>query len=247
MVQFLEGRVSDRKLRLFKVACCRRVWDLLTDERSRRAVEVAEQFGDGGATEEQLVAAREAAWEHGLRLHAGINGDRDLTTTAAWRAAMASVLATFPPSEDTAIQGSVNAARAKAVGLDPVDDIYRPVRKTRPKALGMISLDETYNNRPIQENLAKEFPNQADLLRDIIGPLLFRPMTVDSSWLAWNGGTVVQLAQSIYEDRRFGHLPILGDALEEAGCTDLDILGHCRSGGDHVRGCWPIDLVLGKG
>jgi hypothetical protein len=54
------------------------------------------------------------------------------------------------------------------------------------------------------------------------------------------------LAQAIYDDRAFDRLPILADALEEAGCTDADILNHCRRPGEHVRGCWAIDLVLGK-
>ena len=52
--------------------------------------------------------------------------------------------------------------------------------------------------------------------------------------------------QRIYDDRRFQDLPILADALEEAGCTDPEILGHCRGPGEHVRGCWVVDLILGK-
>jgi hypothetical protein len=91
-----------------------------------------------------------------------------------------------------------------------------------------------------------EIHSQAHLVRDIFGNP-FRPVTVDPSWVQWKDGTVVQLARSIYDDRRFTDLPILADGLEDSGCTDRDILGHCRSGGDHVRGCWPVDLVLGKG
>src|SRR5262249_14200023 len=97
------------------------------------------------------------------------------------------------------------------------------------------------------EDLEEGLRWMADLLRELFGPLPFRAVTVHPSWVHWNGGTVVQLARSIYEDRRFGGLPILADALEDSGCFDPDILGHCRSGGDHVRGCWVVDLVLGKG
>ena len=57
---------------------------------------------------------------------------------------------------------------------------------------------------------------------------------------------MLNLAQAIYEERRFGDLPVLADALEEAGCTDADILSHCRGPGPHVRGCWVVDLLLGK-
>jgi hypothetical protein len=56
----------------------------------------------------------------------------------------------------------------------------------------------------------------------------------------------LKLAQTIYEARRFDPMPVLADALEEAGCTDADLLAHCRSGGGHLRGCWAVDLLLGK-
>jgi len=75
----------------------------------------------------------------------------------------------------------------------------------------------------------------------------FRPApAVDPSWLAWNGGTVAKLAAAIYDGGRFADLPVLADALEEAGCDSPDLLRHCRGGGGHVRGCWLLDLLLGK-
>jgi hypothetical protein len=97
------------------------------------------------------------------------------------------------------------------------------------------------------ESLSQEEDRRlhADLLREVIGNP-FRTTKVDRSWLAWNCGTVVKLAETIYEDRAFDHLPGLADALEEAGCSDLDILSHCRQGGQHFRGCWPLDLLLGR-
>jgi hypothetical protein len=65
-------------------------------------------------------------------------------------------------------------------------------------------------------------------------------------WRTHNGGTAIKLAKAIYEERTFDRLPILADALEDAGCDNTDILAHCRSGGEHVRGCWVVDLLLGK-
>jgi hypothetical protein len=85
-----------------------------------------------------------------------------------------------------------------------------------------------------------------EFLHDIFGLLSFRPVTIAPSSLVWNDGTVVTLAKAIYEDRAFDRLPILADALEDAGCTDADILAHCRQPGPHVRGCWVVDLLLGK-
>jgi hypothetical protein len=83
---------------------------------------------------------------------------------------------------------------------------------------------------------------QAELLRHIIGNP-FRPLSVDPSWLT---DTVSGLARAIYEERAFERMPILADALEEAGCTNAEVLGHCRGPGLHVRGCWVVDLLLGK-
>lgn len=82
------------------------------------------------------------------------------------------------------------------------------------------------------------------LLRCIFGPLRLRSIIIDASWRA---ATVNSLAQAIYDERAFDRMPILADALEDAGCANADILGHCRGGGQHVRGCWVVDLVLCKG
>jgi hypothetical protein len=84
---------------------------------------------------------------------------------------------------------------------------------------------------------------QAALLREVFGNL-FRPVAVDPRWLTPD---VVPLARGIYAERAFDQLPILADALEEAGCADEAVLGHCRGSGPHVRGCWVVDLLLGKG
>ena len=87
-----------------------------------------------------------------------------------------------------------------------------------------------------------EVKEQTAVIRDIFGNP-FRPVTLEP---AWRTATVTSLAQTIYDERAFDRLPILADALEDAGCTNADILGHSRGGGEHVRGCWVVDLVLGK-
>ncbi len=85
----------------------------------------------------------------------------------------------------------------------------------------------------------------AALVRDIFGNPFRRPH-LDWAWLKWEGGTVARLAEGAYQDRAFDRLPVLADALEEAGCADTDILSHLRGGGPHARGCWALDLLLGR-
>lgn len=94
--------------------------------------------------------------------------------------------------------------------------------------------------------LVRKLPTLARMILHEIFGNPFRPVGVDPSWLGWNSGTVLSLAQGIYEDRAFDRLPVLADALEDAGCHNAEILGHCRQPGEHVRGCWVVDLLLDK-
>jgi hypothetical protein len=86
----------------------------------------------------------------------------------------------------------------------------------------------------------------ADIIRDIVHESC-SPVSIRPALKVWNDGTVVKLARSIYDERAYDQMPILGDALEEAGCSDQDMLGHCRVGQRHTRGCWVLDAVLGLG
>ncbi|MBA4066320.1 MAG: hypothetical protein C0501_21920 [Isosphaera sp.] len=79
-------------------------------------------------------------------------------------------------------------------------------------------------------------------LRDLVGNP-FRSVTADPAWLT---STVVALATGIYGERAFDRLPILADALQDAGCEDAAVLDHCRGPGPHARGCWVVDMLLGK-
>jgi hypothetical protein len=85
----------------------------------------------------------------------------------------------------------------------------------------------------------------AALLREVFcNP--FRRVAVDPAWLTWRGYLVASMARRIYDERDFAALPVLGDALEDAGCTEAALLGHLRSPGPHVRGCWALDAILGR-
>jgi hypothetical protein len=205
MLCYLGDRASDHKLRLLVVACCRQIWPLLTDERSRRAVEVGEGFADGKREEKELSTSK----RHAL-------------------AALTANLSTAGPRQ---------AARAATCTVysqgDPLWGPYDGIRSAAEAAA-----------KTIPWRAARQV--QMDLARDLFGPLLFRPVTVDPAWLSWGGGTIRKLAASIYNTRRFEDMPVLGDALEEAGCDNPEILSHCRGGGPHARGCWLLDLLLGK-
>lgn len=86
---------------------------------------------------------------------------------------------------------------------------------------------------------------RADLVREIIGNP-FASSTLDPNWLRCNDGVVERLAREIDEQGRYQEMPILADALEDAGCTREDLLIHCRSQKEHVRGCWVLDFLLGR-
>jgi hypothetical protein len=201
MVRALRGTISDRKLRLFVVACCRSAWHHLTDERSRRAVEVAERFADGAAGPAELRAAHAAAENASGRDDLGAE---TMAARAVWAAA--------GPDLDV-------IAAAEAADLTNL-----PRARSGPWA-------EAFTG--------------AEILKDIVGNP-FRPAPAPLAAEAWGSETALHLARGIYEARAFDLLPILADALEEAGCADAALLAHCRSGGAHVRGCWALDLVLGK-
>jgi hypothetical protein len=227
MLLFLKRRptnrsVKQRKLRLFSAACCRRIWPLITHKKSRAAVLVAERFADGQATSEELQTAESEA-------------------NAIW----------LKTAGDNVAFACLNICSKE------VNPFYVSVWAARAVWEHQEGKDQSYDDDPrmVLHPSPAEQAEQCSLIRDIFGNP-FQPLPPkrgrkkwEQMWrtlLAWNDGTVQKVAQAIYEDRTFDRLPILADALEEAGCQDQDILGHCRSGGEHVRGCWLVDLLLGK-
>ena len=92
------------------------------------------------------------------------------------------------------------------------------------------------------EEYQVELKSQVTLVREIFGNP-FRPITLDPSWLT---STVLALATGIYQEKAFDRMPILADALQDAGCDNEEVLNHCRQPGDHVKGCWVVDLILSK-
>lgn len=224
MLEFVQDRTSDRKLRLFAVACCRRILSILDCEQIEEAVILAELAADGAANSDRMravltdVAEAANSFPPASKHYQGMNG----VAMALWAR----------PENPLLQMGIRCLANSAAWSADPaatvdVDDWSSP------------NDPEYCHVRDVESK------DQTDLLRDILGNP-FRSVKVDQSWLTWHDGTVPKIAQVIYDKRAFDRLPTLVDALEGAGCTDADILNHCRQPGEHVRGCWVMDLILGK-
>jgi hypothetical protein len=203
MLDALRGRVSERKLRLFAVASCRGIWHLLTDERSRAAVAVTEQYADGLVDRERLVAARDEARQAKRRFRAPAQ-------VRAWRAAGAVQNATRDNARSAALNCAAESGRAMNAG------------------------DTNYWD-------ADAMRSRAALLRCIVGNP-FRPEAENPAWMT---PSVVALARAIYDERSFDRLAELADALQDAGCNNAAFLAHCREPGEHARGCWVLDTILG--
>jgi hypothetical protein len=105
-----------------------------------------------------------------------------------------------------------------------------------------LRFDLSADNVPPQGSRGSREAVQVALIREVFGPAL-GPVTVDPDWRT---DTAVTLAAQMYEAREFRAMPILADALQDAGCDSAEILAHCRTNGRHCRGCWVVDLVLGK-
>jgi hypothetical protein len=227
MLRMISSKATERKLRLFTVACCRRIRHLLDVEECQRAVEVAERYADGQADADELDEARRAATEN---IHiATWFRDQGCALSAVDRA-------TRRPE---AVEHGWNVDRR----FSPAGLAEQTADSARSAATSVGAVRSGRHVRRSARAVVRESRCQADFLRCILGNP-FRPVSFES---ASRTPTVLSLATSSYTERDFGTLPILADALEDAGCDNFDILDHCRQPGGHVRGCWVIDLLLGKG
>ncbi len=218
MLEFLRGKASDRKLRLFAVGCSRRYLHMTRDPRVGEALMIAEEFADGRVGDEERSRARKAA-QQAAQVR-GVVARPDAPKSERRAASLA-----YYAAARTAMEAAWNVP-SLAVEV-------------------LVWSAGGYNVCDSQAIKRSEGVLQADLLRDVFG-CPFRHLALDPRWLSWQDGTLSKLSQAIYEDRAFDHLPVLADALEEAGCTDPDILSHCRAAGPHIRGCWVLDLLLNK-
>jgi hypothetical protein len=227
MLTFLKDeKISARTLVLFVAGCTRRHAHLLADQRRMRALEVAERLLFQEANERQLAyASRKASQATG-------SPRGDLPPDMVWNAV---------------VQVIEDARRGTCLTGADLDFQTCDLARVAATTTGAEENDPQWKAVWTQERVA-----QANFLRDVLGNP-FRPAPPKRimpafrgklrSWREANNGLVAKLAQAIHEERRYADMPILGDALEDAGCTNADMLAHCRQPTEHIRGCWVMELL----
>jgi hypothetical protein len=209
----------DRKKWLLVAHLVRQVADQMTDPRFVDVIEVGERYADGLASQQERSDAHRRAYD----LWDTVGQPHEAAGDAA------NVARRFLYSPDETAEMMVGAAGSRAArlagGSGKQAETARHEAQRAMRSLIRRLINEVHGNP-------------------------FRPVTLDP---AWRTPAVVALAQAVYEERLMpageldpSRLRILGDAVEEAGCADSEILGHLRSPGLHIRGCWPVDLLLGK-
>jgi hypothetical protein len=211
------ARTNERQQLLYAAACVRHVWRLLP-AHCRYAVETVERFADGHATYDEVSEALNTSYAPPKLkgMPPGFQQAYLILSSAGWRWQQR------PNSPCTAMTTSTGFRHSIAI-----------ISRSAAEALAKVIPWEEARRR------------QRALLEDI-GGKRSRSLTIAPSWLTWNDCCILNMARTAYDERAFSSLPILADALEDAGCDNADILNHCRNGAEHVRGCWVVDLLLGK-
>lgn len=220
-----QDNTSKRKRRLFEVACCRRIAQLMIDERSISAVDAAERFADGKCDADELdlflLDANRAIRE--------IENSREPESRQdPWRPA--------PPKGYQAVMCAACAASGVA---------YRgPLIELEPCSVDTAKAAALADQRPYETALADEMHAQCQLIHDIFGNP-FQPVRIPGEALTWRQGIVPLLAAAIYEYGLFEFVPLISRLLQCAGFNCEEAVEHGSSQPVHVRGCWLIDVLLG--
>jgi hypothetical protein len=230
LVQFLHERGDERRLRLFAHACCQRFLQFNNEELFLRALAAVERCAEGELTATELGAVESELRTRANEIEADLtNRDGVLEANQSSSMAYALAFAAAPSFTRREVSAGVVSTLGSLV-LYVQSSMVSPV------------WERTRRREDVDRADKIESAFQVTLVRDIYGNP-FRPPPFDSRWRT---GDVIGLARGINEDRAYDRLPLLCDALMDAGCDAEDILAHCRSEGPHVRGCWLVDLVLAK-
>jgi predicted metal-dependent HD superfamily phosphohydrolase len=229
MLTLLRDKASERKLRLFGCGCCHRLVEISGEGLIKNLKELTEGYADGRVMDVELRNARSTYFDYfdGPWFD---SGDREWEKIEDIQFKSAVAAAVFSVAGGSVDNCEVNS---DSPAIDQVLEVIRWTEIVANRVVKPASLEHLTSGQ-------REF--EAGLLREIFGNP-FHAVRVDRSWLSNSG---IGLANSIYDERAFDRMPILADALEDAGCDNADILEHCRQPGEHVRGCWVVDLILGK-
>jgi hypothetical protein len=234
MVQHLKGaKTTDRKMRLFVCACCRRLWSHCPSEHIGRLIELGVKLA-AGLTTDAVLRSELRKLPHGL----------DGGIVIALMYLITPDKYDWPTAANSAAWVLRNSWRDYVRG-----GIYMTVRDDPGvhKDMKTALVTSEYGARPaigqiLDAAWAKEGQSQAQLLRDIVGNP-FRAKVLNP---ACRTSHVTSVAQNIYDTEAFFRLPVLAALLAEAGCDDAEIVGHCTNHEPHAKGCWVLDQALGR-
>ena len=215
LIKSFQGLLGARRTRLLAVAFCDRVAHLPHEDACREWLEVARRYADKKAHRTGMAKTHSAAEDAYARF-----GQPTALRGMAIQSTLCALVYTLHPTRRYYAEVVANFA-VRASSYDASDRTGQIVA------------------------YAPENAHQLRLLRDVLGRPDDVSVSAPNDWLGWHGGLVPKLTRGIYEDRAFDQMPVLGDALEDAGCADEAILSHCRGPGPHVRGCWVVDMLSG--
>jgi hypothetical protein len=233
--ELLKGLTDERdwqKIQELLGASLRRIWHLIPEGAYRQMAELAEHCASGAATPEDWNAGATWAERTGIQSHDGFG---DASVHPYVRPEYHATRAVFGffhwiVHEEWERAAGVLYCVHQALAWEAAHAVLGEGEEL------MVQRGETKD-----AILKDEERRLCDLIRDLFNP--FRPVTFDP---AWRTPAVLALARAISEERSFGDMPLLGDALEEAGCNSGHLLAHCREVREHLKGCWAIDLILDK-
>jgi len=237
MLGFLYGRVTKRKRFLYAAAGLRRIEHLLYNGSSQKVVAIAERAAEGEAAQHEI---EDACW---CAECPTFGYDFDSKYILERKAAEGKFASQIIRLMEMGVYGEDDIRGEDHLGEQAIRSSLCNAAHIAHHTLYIGYIDESEIGEHMVEHICSQdqWPG-GWLIREIFGNP-FRPVIADAEWLT---PTVVAIAHSLYADRAFDRLPILADALEEAGCTNADLLLHCRQPREHIRGCWAVDLVLGK-
>ena len=226
-VGFVADQLSPRRQRLLAAGFCRAVAHLFDHPDLTTALAVVEWYADGRESVAELEKARQACRVLALQARDAyvrqVDGDGsgatgDVRSELAWAVSLAAGGQLTLTDVGSRVANAAVQARTGAGLLTPV------------------AMD-AYNAAAAEQSLVMR-----EVVWDVVGNP-FRPVEFAPTWRT---DTAVALARHIYERREFSAMPILADALQDAGCDSDAVLNHCRHEGGHIRGCWVLDGVLGR-